>query len=303
MTDLRDKLAKQSPVRESVDDILKRYLLSGFIDPIKNRGVEMSEDYIYTVLNKLNNDKNSDKPLYQKISLEVYYTNFIKDYVFELNNHNIYEFYLSGGLSTYLKCLSLGIAYFSEIKNDKNKLEKSLDKNMYTDVDIYVSGNLFNKLLKDGFFSQDKENILSFYFKDGKKCQIMNLMNFSINSIVDEFDINLCRNYIQFSPYEGISYFARTDSFDNSKSGWFSSFHLRKDSLARLEKYMKRYPKITWVLNENSFSEFKKHYKSIYDEIESSNIDNKIKEGVELLNKCKELPKVSKLKRFARIDL
>lgn len=112
MTDLRDKLAKQSPVRESVDDILKRYLLSGFIDPIKNRGVEMSEDYIYTVLNKLNNDKNSDKPLYQKISLEVYYTNFIKDYVFELNNHNIYEFYLSGGLSTYLKCLSLGIAYF-----------------------------------------------------------------------------------------------------------------------------------------------------------------------------------------------
>lgn len=231
------------------------------------------------------------KSFFVNISLNKNIAKKIKNIIFTINKLNVENFYIGGGLAT---------ACFYGEKINYSDFDKRFE-DLFGDIDVYISPNQFDKLLKTQLYKLYSPEILEYDCSELKrKIQFINMKNKTIETVISNYDFSINKCFVAIELYEkpALSYPRHNNSFESIE---ISNINLnaKTNSLDRAIKYRKRYPSITDVIiKSDKLEDLIKSIKEINSE---KKIDNLIEEVIDGERKSRSLLK-EKLKRFEKLE-
>lgn len=178
------------------------------------------------------------KTVFTNSALNVNITKKIKNIIFTINKLNIENFYIGGGLAT--------ACFYGTFYSDFDKRFEEL----FGDVDVYISQNQFNTLLKTNLYKSHSANILEYdCFELKRKIQFINMKDNSIETIISAYDFSINKCFITIELYEKPIISFPRNSKDHFQTIEVENINInaKMHSLDRLLKYKKRYPTIKTI--------------------------------------------------------
>jgi len=232
------------------------------------------------------------KAFFASSSLAKNISNKIKNIIFTINKLDVENFYIGGGLAT--------ACYYGTLKSYSD-FDKRFEE-LFGDIDIYISQNQFEKLLKTNLYKVYSPGILEYESRElKKKIQFINMKERTIETVISAYDFSINKCFITIELYEKpmLSYPRNNEDFFETIEVSNINLGAKMNSLDRAIKYRKRYQSIESItIKSDKIEDLIRSIKETNSETKENSLIEEIIDGEK---NSRSLLK-ERLKRFEKLE-